>query len=77
LMRLDSDLLSLLEAAVDGDPSTAAPAWNPQVALGVVLAAGGYPGEIRKADEISGLDAAFGPKAKVFHAGTTLNAAGK
>ncbi len=77
LMRLDSDLLSLLEAAVDGDPNAAPPAWNPQVALGVVLAAGGYPGEIRKADEISGLDAVFGDKAKVFHAGTSLNAAGK
>ena len=37
LMRLDSDLLALLEAAVDGDPNAAAPRWNPQVALGVVL----------------------------------------
>lgn len=73
LMRLDSDLLDLLEAAVDGDPNTAPPRWNPQVALGVVMAAGGYPGEIRKHDAIAGLDADFGPKAKVFHAGTALS----
>lgn len=77
LMRLDSDLLSLLEAAVDGDPTTAPPVWNPQVALGVVLAAGGYPGEIRKADVISGLDQADAADAKVFHAGTALDASGR
>ena len=72
LMRLDSDLLDLLEAAVAGDPNTAPPRWNPQAALGVVMAAGGYPGPIRKNDPISGLDTAVGDKAKVFHAGTTL-----
>ncbi|MDB5986617.1 MAG: phosphoribosylamine--glycine ligase [Nevskia sp.] len=72
LMRLDSDLLELLQAAVDGDPNTAAPRWKPQVALGVVLAAAGYPGEVRKGDVISGLDADFGAHAKVFHAGTAL-----
>jgi phosphoribosylamine--glycine ligase len=72
LMRLESDLLDLLEAAVDGDPTTAPPRWKPEVALGVVLAAGGYPGDIRKGDPIEGLDAAIGPQAKVFHAGTSL-----
>ena len=72
LMRLDSDLLDLLEAAVDGDPNTAAPRWKPQAALGVVMAAGGYPGSIRKNDPIHGLDADFGAAAKVFHAGTAL-----
>jgi len=72
LMRLDSDLLALLEAAVDGDPNTAPPRWKPQAALGVVMAAGGYPGTIRKNDPIRGLDAAFGADAKVFHAGTAL-----
>ena len=72
LMRLDSDLLELLEAAVAGDPNTAPPRWKPQAALGVVMAAGGYPGAIRKNDPISGLDADFGDQAKVFHAGTTL-----
>jgi phosphoribosylamine--glycine ligase len=72
LMRLDSDLLELLEAAVDGDPNTAPPRWKPQAALGVVMAAGGYPGTIRKNDPIQGLDAALGSDAKVFHAGTSL-----
>jgi phosphoribosylamine--glycine ligase len=70
LMRLDSDLLDLLEAAVAGDPTRAPPRWKPQAALGVVMAAGGYPGTIRKSDPISGLDADFGSQAKVFQAGT-------
>ena len=73
LMRLDSDLLALLEAAVDGDPNAAAPRWKPQAALGVVMAAGGYPGPIRKDDAIHGLDSSFGEQAKVFHAGTRLS----
>jgi phosphoribosylamine--glycine ligase len=72
LMRLDSDLLQLLEAAVDGDPNQAPPQWKPQAALGVVMAAGGYPGTIRRNDPIRGLDSAFSPDAKVFHAGTAL-----
>jgi phosphoribosylamine---glycine ligase len=72
LMRLDSDLLELLQAAVEGDPNTAPPRWKPQAALGVVMAAGGYPGTIRKNDPIHGLDADFGADAKVFHAGTSL-----
>ncbi|SEQ88767.1 phosphoribosylamine--glycine ligase [Solimonas aquatica] len=71
LFRLDSDLLDLLEAAVDGTLAQAQPRWSPQPALGVVMAAGGYPGIIRKNDVISGLDADLGA-AKVFHAGTTL-----
>jgi phosphoribosylamine--glycine ligase len=72
LMRLDSDLLELLEAAVAGDPNRAPPRWKPQAALGVVMAAAGYPGAIRKNDPIHGLDTAPGDQAKVFHAGTTL-----
>jgi phosphoribosylamine--glycine ligase len=72
LMRLDSDLLDLLEAAVDGDPTAAPPRWKPEVALGVVMAAAGYPGEIRKGDAIHGLEVETGAMAKVFHAGTTL-----
>ncbi len=73
LMRLDSDLLALLQAAVDGDPSRVELSWKPQSALGVVMAAGGYPGSIRKDDVIDGLDGAADPKLKVFHAGTRLN----
>ena len=71
LFRLDSDLLDLLEAAVDGQLDAAQPRWSPQPALGVVMAAAGYPGPIAKGDAIVGLDAPMGP-AKVFHAGTTL-----
>lgn len=70
MFRLDSDLLDLLEAALDGTLPENPPTWNPQPALGVVMAAEGYPGAVRKGDVISGLDADFG-KAKVFHAGTS------
>jgi phosphoribosylamine--glycine ligase len=71
LFRLDSDLLDILEAAVDGRLDSVEPQWNPQPTLGVVLAAAGYPGAIRKGDVIEGLDAPLG-EAKIFHAGTTL-----
>jgi phosphoribosylamine---glycine ligase len=71
LYRLDSDLLDLLEAALDQRLPQQAPRWNPQPALGVVMAAEGYPGTVAKGDAIEGLDAAS-PDAKVFHAGTAL-----
>jgi phosphoribosylamine--glycine ligase len=70
LFRLDSDLLDILEAAVDGTLDQVRPQWNPQPSLGVVMAAAGYPGTVQKGDAISGLDAALAP-AKVFHAGTS------
>ncbi len=70
MARLDSDLLDLLEAAVDGTLNQVQPRWSPQPSLGVVLAAGGYPSTPQKGDAISGLDADLG-SAKVFHAGTT------
>lgn len=75
LFRLDSDLLDLLEAAVDGRLDRAQTQWNPQPSLGVVMAAAGYPGAIRKGDVIDGLDA-VPANAKVFHAGTQLRADG-
>ena len=71
LFRLDSDLLDLLEAAVDGRLDQATTQWNPQPSVGVVMAAAGYPGTIRKGDVIRGLDA-VPAGAKVFHAGTQL-----
>ncbi|NGY05490.1 phosphoribosylamine--glycine ligase [Solimonas terrae] len=71
LFRLDSDLLDLLEAAVAGTLDRAPVQWNPQPSVGVVMAAAGYPGPIRKGDVIRGLDA-IGDGAKVFHAGTQL-----
>jgi phosphoribosylamine---glycine ligase len=69
LYRLESDLLDLLEAAVDGQLANVQPRWSAQPALGVVMAAGGYPGTPRRNDAISGLDGDLGG-AKVFHAGT-------
>ena len=77
LFRLRSDLLQLLEAAVDGRLANQTPDWDPRPAVGVVMAADGYPGEYRKGDVISGLPTAPSGTSKVFHAGTGLNAAGQ
>ncbi len=70
LMRLRSDLAVLCNAALDGRLDQVEAEWDARPALGVVIAAGGYPGEYRKGDPISGLDADM--DAKVFHAGTRL-----
>lgn len=72
LLRLRSDLVDLLEAALDGRLDRAHAEWDPRTALGVVLAAGGYPGAYRKGDAIEGLSQADAPDTKVFHAGTAL-----
>ena len=77
LARMRSDLTSLCEAALDGKLEGVEVDWDPRAAVGVVMAAGGYPDDVRKGDEIHGLDAAAKMPGKVFHAGTTLNAAGK
>ena len=71
LMRLKSDLVALVQAAVDGRLDTVNAEWDKRAALGVVLAAGGYPGDYRKGDVITGLPDDR-EDAKVFHAGTTL-----
>jgi phosphoribosylamine--glycine ligase len=72
MLRLKSDLLALVEHALAGTLDRASADWDRRPALGVVLAAGGYPDEPRKGDEITGL-----PKAAedccVFHAGTRLD----
>lgn len=73
LMRLDSDLFDLCLAAVDGHLGLMSARWNPQAALGVVMAAGGYPGAYDKGLPIQGLAAAAASGAKVFHAGTAQN----
>ena len=75
LMRLKSDLVDLCEAALAGALDRAQPLWDPRAALGVVMAAGGYPGDYRKGDPIDGLDAAARLPGKVFHAGTRIDAA--
>jgi phosphoribosylamine---glycine ligase len=72
LMRLQSDLIPLCEAAIDGKLNTVDAEWDPRAAVGVVLAAGGYPDAYKKGAVISGLDIADSDDAKVFHAGTAL-----
>ena len=73
LFRLKSDLVALCLAALDGRLDRVACEWDARVALGVVLAAGGYPDAYRKDDPIAGLDADAGrDDAKIFHAGTRL-----
>lgn len=70
LMRLQSDLTDLCLAAVNGTLDQAEAQWDPRPALGVVMAAGGYPGSYSKGQEITGLDEASRDGARVFHAGT-------
>jgi phosphoribosylamine--glycine ligase len=71
MLRLKSDLLPLLEAAVDGRLDQVEAEWDRRYALGVVLAAAGYPDSPRKGDAITGLDVR-GDDFHVFHAGTAL-----
>ncbi|WP_028487165.1 phosphoribosylamine--glycine ligase [Thiomicrorhabdus chilensis] len=73
MMRLQSDLVELCLAAIDGKLDTVSAQWDSRAALGVVMAAGGYPDAYRKADVISGLQNADAEDLKVFHAGTALN----
>ena len=72
MVRLQSDLVALCDAALDGALDDASADWDARCAIGVVLAAGGYPGSYEKGLVISGLDAGFGSDIKVFHAGTAL-----
>ena len=72
LLRLQSSLVELVEAALDGRLDQTEAQWDPRPSLGVVLAAGGYPGDYRKGDVINGLDEATSDDGKVFHAGTGL-----
>ncbi|MCC8669996.1 phosphoribosylamine--glycine ligase [Xanthomonas arboricola] len=76
MLRLQSDLVDLLEAAIDGKLDTAQAQWDPRPSLGVVIAAKPYPEAPITGEVISGLDA-VPATAKVFHAGTALNANGE
>ncbi|MFC5742415.1 phosphoribosylamine--glycine ligase [Dyella tabacisoli] len=76
MMRLKSDLVELIEAALDGRLHDIEARWDSRPSLGVVLAAGGYPGKVRSGDVIEGLNSDFGADVKVFHAGTQLDAQG-
>jgi phosphoribosylamine--glycine ligase len=73
LMRLQSDLPELCLAAIEGRLDQQKASWDPRACLGVVIAAGGYPGNYSKGHFISGLDSGFPAHVKVFHAGTALS----
>ena len=72
LMRLESDLVDMIDAALDDRLDQVSARWSAQPALGIVLAAQGYPGVVRTGDVVGGLDADPGAGAKIFHAATTL-----
>ena len=70
MMRMKSDLVELCEAALTGDLDKTSTEWDERAALGVVLAAGGYPDAYQKGDVISGLPTQEQADRKIFHAGT-------
>ncbi|MDX2457523.1 MAG: phosphoribosylamine--glycine ligase [Gammaproteobacteria bacterium] len=74
MTRLRSDLVALCLAALDGRLDAIEAEWDERAALGVVLAAGGYPDSYRKGDIIEGLPAVADSDCKVFHAGTQESA---
>ncbi|HET6604119.1 MAG TPA: phosphoribosylamine--glycine ligase [Xanthomonadaceae bacterium] len=76
LLRLRSDLLGLLEAALAGRLDGVEADWDARAALAVVIAAAGYPGTVRGSEVIGGLDTPTGSDAKLFHAGTRVAANG-
>ena len=74
MMRLQGDLVAMCNAALDGKLDAVSVEWDSRCAVGVVLAAGGYPASYDKGAIISGLDAAAEiSDSKVFHAGTALD----
>jgi phosphoribosylamine--glycine ligase len=74
MMRLKDDLLVLLNAAVDGQLAHASVRWRDEAALTVVMAAAGYPGTPEKGSVVRGIEAAEAAGAKIFQAGTAINA---
>ncbi len=72
MMRLDSDLVTLCNAAIDGELDAVEAHWSDTTAVGIVMAAGSYPQSGSSGDIISGLDSPHGGNVKVFHAGTTM-----
>jgi phosphoribosylamine--glycine ligase len=72
-MRLDTDLIDIIEAIIDGNLSKVDVKWKPESAVCVVMASGGYPGNYDKGKVIKGLEnAAKHKEVMVFHAGTSL-----
>ena len=70
MMRLQSDLVALCNAAIDKNLNKTTTQWDTRTSLGVVLAAGGYPASYNSGDVISGLENTETPDQKIFHAGT-------
>ncbi|MCW8917857.1 MAG: phosphoribosylamine--glycine ligase [Gammaproteobacteria bacterium] len=70
MLRLKSDLVALCNAALDRRLDRVSAEWDARAAVGVVLAAGGYPGDYAKGEVIAGLQGADSVDAKIFHAGT-------
>ena len=70
MMRLQSDLVELCELALDGKLNQTTIEWDSRAALGVVIAAGGYPADYEKGAIINGLENSITEGGKVFHAGT-------
>ncbi|WP_404375332.1 phosphoribosylamine--glycine ligase [Vreelandella aquamarina] len=77
MMRLTSDLAALCLAGAKGELAGKQCEWDSRAAVGIVMAAGGYPGSYRKGDVIHGLADAEQAHCKVFHAGTAQNAEGE
>lgn len=73
LLRMKSDIVELCQAAIDAKLDQCSSNWDERAAVGIVLAAGGYPGSYDKGDAISGLPKTDIEGEKAFHAGTALN----
>ncbi len=73
MMRLQSDFAELCLAACQQRLDTQVSEWDPRPALGVVLAAQGYPGHYATGDKINGLQTSTSPSTKLFHAGTVID----
>jgi phosphoribosylamine--glycine ligase len=77
LARLQTDLVDLIEAALAGHLHAVSAVWDPRPALGIVMAAAGYPESYHRGEVISGLDGPNDPDLQVFQAGTRQDAAGQ
>ena len=70
MMRLQSDLVELCQAAIDHKLDSTTAQWDSRAAIGIVMAAGGYPADYDNGQVIEGLDSVDSDSSKVFHAGT-------
>ena len=70
LVRLESDIVDLFDAAIDGTADHLAIRMRPGASVCVIAASGGYPGKVVNGQPISGLDSVRDPETVVFHAGT-------